>query len=142
MKGKIVAGLAALCVIMAAASGSYDPEADAAKAADPPTDPALCNEAWSTELYDSLTRLGVVRGADVSAQRGVVVVVEPRSWNRMDLDAQKTLAAAVDCAIARDGKHLTGLRFRTNLDGEDLMKLSSGELLDLRQAGLARGDAG
>jgi hypothetical protein len=132
----VLLGFGALVVLANLVPDSEDAPSPAPEA---PAGP--CDQTWAEGFYKEAQAKGVVRDADVSRERGMVVIVSARGWERQSLDAQKTLGAAIDCAVAGPGKHLTGIKFRTSLDGSDLMALSATELLSLRRDGLAKGDS-
>lgn len=126
-------GLLALVGIGAVVGGGDPPPAPA------PTEaaaPAPCDKARSSDLYEMSRRNGVIRGVDISAGEGVVVMVAPGLWRRLDFHEQQVVAAALDCAIASPG-YLRELRFRADRSGADLYALKSYDLLKLRRDGLA-----
>jgi DNA polymerase III delta prime subunit len=96
-----------------------------------------CDVQANTAVVEAARVNGLIRGMDVTAEDGVVIVVSAAAWRRMSLDQQKSMAAAVDCAIAGQ-KHLREIHFRQDRDGEDLLRVYAYELLNLRSAHYAR----
>lgn len=96
-----------------------------------------CDEAWANtytaQLVGGAGRL--IRGSDVSRTEGLVVLVRPGPWSRLDYAQQQTLAAAFDCAIAGTGGHLSAIRFRHERSGADLASWDAVALLRLREDG-------
>jgi hypothetical protein len=108
----------------------------------PPASPAPsvpCDEAWAKAEYIKAQAYGIVRAADVARGEGVVVMVSPARWRAQSFRGQQTLAAAIDCAVAGNGNHLTALRFRGDRSGADLYALTGPDLLRLREEGLGMG---
>lgn len=104
----------------------------------PPEIAAPCNQAWAEGVFNAGQRTGLIRGTDLSRRDGLVVIVSSGMWNGLRFSEQQTLAAAIDCGISGPGKHLQAIRFRSNRSGEDLYATTAGDLLKLREAGMAQ----
>lgn len=117
----------------AASSGEGQKATEAADSAGP------CETAASSLVFASMEQQGLIRGSEVSGDvGGVLIVVRAASWNSMRVANQERLIAAADCAIAGPGKHLTKIVVRGSRSGPDIDVYDSGDLLRLRERGLAQ----
>jgi hypothetical protein len=127
----ILLGAAAAMVVLSLLGAGHH---DLPKSTEVESAAANCDSKRSGAMFTTAQALGIVRGADLDAREGMVVIVDVARWRAQGLERQKTLAAAIDCSIAGP-QYLKGLHFRQDRSGPDLYGLEAYQLLALREAG-------
>lgn len=134
----VLAGLGGLWAI-SSMSAPKDAATAQAVAEAPPVDDGTCEQAGSEILFAAMKQQGLIRGQEVSADvGGLLIVVDSAQWNGMQVASQQRLIAAADCGVVGPGKHLSKIVVRGSRSGSDLDVYDSGDLLKLRQQGLAK----
>ena len=93
-----------------------------------------CSQTASLFRIEAAQKAGLISGLDGQHTSAFIVIVRPHLWSLLTLDRQKQIAESVDCAVAAPG-YLKAVAVRAFLDGPDLMKLSSDEMVRLLRNG-------
>lgn len=132
----LVLGVPVALIALALCVGSVSPDnATSSTSAAGGATGTYCNEAWARRRGELLLASRLVRGTDMSASEGMIVIVRRAPWEQLSFEQQREMAATFDCGVAGQGHHLAMIRFRAERSGSDLATFDATALLHLRDQG-------
>lgn len=90
-----------------------------------------CDPIWAGRMVSSAEETGIIERAEATSE-GLIAMVDGRLFESLSYPAKEQIAVALDCRIAGDGRHLSSVRFRRSLHGEDLAEFRNVDLLRAR----------
>jgi hypothetical protein len=95
-----------------------------------------CDQAPDLAFRNKVAVAPPFRGAAELDNDELLLTVDAGQWNKLGLGMQQQIVAVFDCGDAGPGRYHSNIYVRA-IDGTDLMKVSTPELMQFRASGLA-----